>query len=67
MPAPKDKKGPGGSPPKKGKAVGKKADDAAAKNQQFLSPEDRDIYQEPIKKIVRPANQVSVHLCCLGW
>jgi hypothetical protein len=56
---PKDKKG-GASPGKK-KGTKKAGDgDAAAKQQAMVNPEDRDIYQEPIKKIVRPGNQVCV-------
>jgi hypothetical protein len=60
MPPPKDAKKTSASPGKKGKGGGKKAIDGAelTKQQQAFNPEDRDIYQEPIKRIVRPSNQV---------
>jgi len=54
MGPPPKPKGVSNSPGKKKK----KADGDAPKTNQALNPEDRDIYQEPIKKIVRPTNQV---------
>lgn len=61
MPVPKETKKSGLSPGKKGKTGGRKAadgGDVTTKQQQAFNPEDRDIYQEPIKRIVRPTNQV---------
>lgn len=52
------KKPSSASPDRKKKPIKKAADDGQAKASATLNSEDRDIYQEPIKKIVRPHNQV---------